>query len=81
MKNKTSEEIKEYNHKRYMKDREHRLQYQKEYYEQHKKPTRITRSEEERKEYHKQYNHEYYKKNRKYFENKYRIKCGLKVIE
>lgn len=32
----TSEELKEYNHRRYEKDRESRLKYQKEYYQKHK---------------------------------------------
>lgn len=32
----TLNELKEYNHRRYEKDRKHRLEYQKEYYEKHK---------------------------------------------
>lgn len=32
----TTEEMQEYRHKRYEKDRKHRLDYQKEYYQKHK---------------------------------------------
>lgn len=32
----TLNELKEYNHRRYEKDRKYRLEYQKEYYEKHK---------------------------------------------
>lgn len=32
----TPDDWKEYNHKRYEKDKKHRLEYQKEYYEKHK---------------------------------------------
>ena len=32
----TPEELKEYNHRRYERDRESRLKYQKEYYQKHK---------------------------------------------
>lgn len=32
----TAVELAAYNHKRYEKDKEHRLQYQKEYYQKHK---------------------------------------------
>ena len=32
----TSDDWKEYNHEKYEKDKKHRLEYQKEYYEKHK---------------------------------------------
>ena len=51
----TSEDWKEYNHKRYERDKENRLQYQHEYYLKNKE------------------------KIKKRENNRYRIKCGLKV--
>ena len=48
---------KEYNHKRYERDRKQRLQYQHKYYLEHKEAIKKREN------------------------NRYRIKCGLKVVE
>ena len=53
----TSEDWKQYRHDRYQKDREHRLEYQKQYYRKNQEKIKTREN------------------------NRYRIKCGLRIIE